>query len=88
MARLCLPHDITLEYFGVTNEQAQAYAAEMASQGWEIEYEDLSEQYWDENTNVMAYSCSLKKDDIYAGIYTDGMYGFRVGFANMSEMLY
>jgi len=76
-------------FFGVTVDQAKAYAQQLVSQGWTVEYENNDDYGWGE-TPRPAYSCQLIKNGIYAAVSVNdySVYGIDVRFGTMAESLY
>ena len=67
------------DYFGVSNEQAAAYAKTLEANGWKIVYQ---------NTNSEGrYSCQVSKGTVHGMLFFDGAFQFRVGFSDVVEML-
>ncbi|MCL1916392.1 MAG: hypothetical protein FWG17_06795 [Desulfovibrionaceae bacterium] len=68
------------DYFGVSNEEAAAYARILEASGWKISWQNQEE-------GESKYSCQLKKGDTWALVFFDGAFRCRVGFSDVSEML-
>jgi hypothetical protein len=67
------------DYFGVSNEQAAAYAKGLEAAGWKIAYQSEDSEG--------RYSCQLSKGKDKAALLFDGAFYFRVGFSDVEENL-
>ena len=66
------------DYFGVSNDQAKAYAKELEAAGWKITYQSEDDGQ---------YYCQLQKDKLWAALFFDGAFYLRVGFSDVAESL-
>lgn len=68
------------DYFGVSTDQAKAYAKSLEASGWKIRYQN-------DEPAQNRYSCGLIKDKNHMIVMFDGAYFMRVGFSDMEEHL-